>query len=308
MNGSDTTVPIELLANGVLEGSRIGLAGIGFALIFYTTKELHFAYGALLTASGYVWYVLTVQANLPLLVGAPIALAAGAAAGAVVQRYLYRRLTSHLAVLLFSFGLAIILENVLHIAFGPADVVLPRNLLTGTVVLFDRIFIRVIDLVTLAVFILVWLVMLYMLERRRIGLAVRAVMRDESMSELVGIRTDRIKLFVYAVGSLVGAIAGLVTIARTGVRPGSGFDVMLFAFIVALLSSGRMAMVPIWSLGLGVFMSLVAWQLPTELRMLLAFAVMLIYLVVRSNDRLRWRQLLPRRTAPAVGTTGEANR
>lgn len=298
-------MPLDLLANGLLEGSRIGLAGMGFALIFYTTKELHFAYGVLLAASGYVWYTLTVDVGLPLLVGAPVALAAGALAGALVQRYLYRRLTGHLAVLLFSFGLAIILENALHIAFGPADVTLPRGVLTQTVVLFDQIYIRVIDLVALGMFATVWVALWYTLERRRVGLAVRAVMRDASMSELVGIRTDRIKLFAYTVGSLIGAVAGLVTIARTGVRPGSGFDVLLFAFIVALLGNGRMGLVPVWGLGLGVFMSMVAWQFPTELRTLLAFAVMLLYLVFRSADRTALRRLLPARAGPDAREAGE---
>ena len=286
---------VELLANGLLEGARIGLAGLGFALIFYTTKELHFAYGALLVAAGYLYYTLAVDAGVPAVLAVPVTLAAAAAVGALIQRFVYRRLSDHLAVLLFSFGLTIIIENALHIQFGPSDRVLPDGQLTETIVFFDSIFVRVIDLVAFAAFVVVWVLLWWMLERRRIGLAIRAVMRDPDMSELVGIRTGRIKVFAYALGSLIAAVAGLVTVTRTGLRPGSGFDVMLFAFIATLLGAGRMTAVALWSLGLGLFMGLVSWQFPTELRTLLAFSAMLVYLVVRSVDRSRFRSRRPER-------------
>lgn len=289
-------MPVELLANGFLEGARIALAGMGFALIFYTTKELHFAYGVLLTAAAYACYWMVAIAGITAFLAVPVALVLAAAAGAAVERYLYSRLPDHLSVLLFSFGLAILLENALHIRFGPNDLTLPPNPLTQSVVLFSRIYLRVIDLVALGVFLVVWATMWYLLERRRIGLAVRAVMHNPDMSEMVGIRTSRIRMFAYGVGSVIGALAGLISVTRSGIRPGAGFDIMLFAFIVTLLGVGKMHRVVMWGIGLGVFMSLVAWQFPTELRTLFAFAAMLIYLVVRSpKGRVMRRR--PRRTA-----------
>lgn len=273
----------DLLLTGLLDGARIGVAALGFALIFYTTKELHFAYGALLAACGYLFYTLVVDHGIPMLLSAPVAIAFGALLGMVIQRFLYRRLSDHLAVLLFSFGMAIILENLLHIMFGPTDKVLPGGALTRTVTVLGAS-LRVIDLVTVGIFLLVWSGLWFMLERRQIGLAIRAVMRDSEMSDLVGIRTGRIKVLAYGLGSAIGAIAGLIAVTRTGVRPGSGFDVMLFGFIATLLGSGRMNHVAIWSLALGLFMGLVAWPFPTELQTLFAFFAMLVYLVVRSLD------------------------
>lgn len=280
------------MLTGLLDGARIGVAALGFALIFYTTKELHFAYGALLAASGYLYYSLVVEQGLPALLAAPVALAFGALVGTVIQRWLYRRLADHLAVLLFSFGMAIILENVLHIMFGPTDKVLPAGPLTKTVSLFGTP-LRVIDLVTVAIFLVVWAGLWYMLERRQIGLAIRAVMRDSTMSDLVGIRTGRIKVFAYALGSAIGAAAGLIAVTREGVRPGSGFDVMLFAFIATLLGSGRLSHVAAWSVALGLFMGLVAWPFPTEMQTLFAFFAMLVYLVVRSLDLKSLRRPKP---------------
>ncbi|WP_109472686.1 branched-chain amino acid ABC transporter permease [Ornithinimicrobium cavernae] len=292
----------DLLLTGLLDGARIGVAALGFALIFYTTKELHFAYGAILAACGYLYYSLVVDQGLPLLLAAPLALAFGAVVGAVIQRWLYRRLNDHLAVLLFSFGMAIILENVLHIMFGPTDKVLPAGALTRTVSVAGTP-LRVIDLVTVAVFLVVWAGLWHMLERQQIGLAIRAVMRDSTMSDLVGIRTGRIKVLAYALGSAIGAVAGLIAVTRSGVRPGSGFDVMLFAFIATLLGAGKLTNVAAWSLALGLFMGLVAWPFPTELQTLFAFFAMLIYLVVRSLDVRSLRRPRLRRAEDRTGVS-----
>lgn len=289
---------IDLLLTGLLDGARIGVAALGFALIFYTTKELHFAYGAILASCAYLYYSLVTDVGIPAALAAGIALAFGAAVGAVIQRWLYRRLADHLAVLLFSFGMAIILENVLHIMYGSTDKVLPAGPLTQVVPILGKTF-RIIDILTVVAFLLVWAGLWYMLERRQIGLAIRAVMRDTTMSELVGIRAGRIKVLAYALGSAIGALAGLIAVTREGVRPGSGFDVMLFAFIATLLGAGRLSLVAFWSVALGLFMAAVAWPFPTELQTLFAFLAMLIYLSFRSLDlgRIRRRMAAKRNRA-----------
>lgn len=290
---------IDLLLTGLMDGARIGVAALGFALIVYTTKELHFAYGALLASCAYLYYSLVVEVGLPMLVAALIALLFGAAVGAAIQRWLYRRLPGHLAVLLFSFGLAIVLENVLHILYGSTDKVMPPSFLTDSVVVLGAYF-RVIDFVTVGLFLVIWLALWYTLERRQTGLAIRAVMRDPEMANLVGIRTDRIKMLAFAVGSAIGACAGLLAVTRTGIRPGSGFDLILFAFIVTLLGAGKMSAVAWWSIGLGLFMALVAWPFPTELQTLLAFLAMFLYLLIRSLDWPRIRRRMSRRSRSEV--------
>lgn len=273
---------IPLLVNGLLEGTRIGLAGLGFAIIFYTTKELHFAYGAMIAASAYLALVLVTTVGMPGIAAVILVIAAGALAGVIVQRYLYRFLPDPLAVLLFSFGLAIVLENILHLIFGPDDLVMPRTTLSTVVQLETLgVFVRVIDFAALFAFVALWVFLYWLLEKRRIGMALRAVMHDPEMAELVGIRTGLIKVFAYGLGSAIGAVAGLIAVTRTGIRPSAGFDLMLFAFIVTLLGVGRIHRVAVWGIVLGGFMGLVAWQLPTELRTLIAFALMLAYLVFR---------------------------
>jgi branched-chain amino acid transport system permease protein len=276
--------PLDLLASGVFEGARIGLAAIGFALIFYTTKELHFAFGVLATASAYSFFLVMDSLGWPAVLAVLTGLGFGALIGAGVQFLFYRRMRDELGVLLFSFGLAVIVENVLHLVFGPSEQVLPSSAVTRTIAVGDEIIGRYIDVVGLVAFLLVWLFLWNMLERQRIGLAVRAVMKDPAMSELVGIRSGRIKVFAYAVGSAIGAISGMVDVARTGIKPSSGFDLMLLAFIATILGAGSLNRVAAWAMGLGIFMALVAWRFPTELRLLLTFTVMLAYLVLRPGQ------------------------
>ena len=72
---------------------------------------------------------------------------------------------------------------------------------------------------------------------------------------------------------------------------------MFFAFIVTLLGAGKLSAVAGWSIGLGLFMALVAWPFPTELQTLFAFFAMFLYLFVRSLD---WSRI--RRHTPTAGS------
>ena len=291
-----------LLVNGLLEGSRIGIAGLGFALIFFTTRELHFAYGAALAGAGYLFFQLFGRLAWPGWLTVVVVLAASAAGGVAVKVVLYRPLRDHLAILLFSFGLAIVLENVYHVVFGPSDVLPPITFL-------DRVaelpgpgltLVRYIDFAGFAAFVVATALLLVVLERSRVGAAIQAVMRDEGMARLVGIRTGQIAVLVYATGSLLGGISGIVHVTRTGVRPDSGFEVVLFAFIVTLLAVGRIGRVALWALVIGVVRALVAWRLPTELSTLLVFVAMLAYLVARAPSPGRRR--LQARPVVATGS------
>lgn len=273
---------LELLLNGIFVGAKLGLAGLGFAVIFYTTRDLHFAFGALLTTTGYLGYVFIAQWGMPAVVGVVFTLALGALLGMAVQYWLYRPLTDHLSILLMSLGFSIVVENTLQIVFGVHDKLLPSGPL-GRLVVMGDIWVRVLDFVVVAAFLLLWLLVYFLMHRHRVGRALRAVMKDPYMSELVGIRTRRIKLFAYGLGTGIGAVAGLLTVAETGLRPSAGFEVLTFAFIATLLGLGSLHRVALWGLGLGVMMNLFSWQFPTQFQTLFVFAFMLVYMLVRDR-------------------------
>src|ERR1700754_4892026 len=158
---------LAFLISGAFEGARIAIAGIGFGLIFYTTRELHFAYGTGVAAAAYLclWLVDTVGLAFPLAV--VLAVAFGALLGAAIKGLLYRWLPNDLAVLLLSFGLTDVLQNVLLIVFGADQRSLDVDALNETTRIGDEIIVQGVDWASLGALAVVAAAVYYLIERRR---------------------------------------------------------------------------------------------------------------------------------------------
>jgi branched-chain amino acid transport system permease protein len=275
---------LSLLVAGVMQGAPIALAAIGFALIWYTTKEFHFLYGTLLATSGFMLYSLA-GAGLNVWLAAVIVVVVVGAFGAALENWAYIPLKDPLSVLLFSFGLAIVLQNGLQMIYGPQGVVLESSLRETAVTVIPGTVVRaqLIEIVAVGILIVVAVAVTWWLKRSRTGLAVRAVMKDEEVAAFVGIRPRRIRVLAYAIGSAVGAIGGVFMMISSGTSPTSGFDVMLFAFMATFLAAGSMGRVPWWGMAIGIALNVVAWKLPANFNTLIVFTIMLIYVVVRER-------------------------
>lgn len=297
---------LELLVNGFFAGIPIAIAALGFALIWYTSKEFHFLYGTMLAASGFGVYSLA-NAGVSLVAAFVIVIAVAAAAGAVLEHVFYRRLGSPLTILLFSFGLAIVLQNVLQIIYGPSDSVLKTAISRAAVDVLPGTDItrQGNDILALGALIVVWIATWATMSRTDFGLALQSVMTDPEAARYVGVPAARIRWIAYAFGSGLGALSGALSMLGNGVRPTTGFDVMLFAFMATFLAGGIVARVPLWGLLIGVALSLVAWKLPANFNTLIVFCLMLAYVITRrrlDEIRLRLRELRQARPpAPVEG-------
>jgi branched-chain amino acid transport system permease protein len=302
----DDRVFLDLLVNGFFRGVPIAVAALGFALIWYTSKEFHFLYGTMLAASGYGVYSLA-EAGLDLTLSFLTVMVLAALVGGVLKHQFYRRLGSPLSVLMFSFGLAIVVQNILQIIYGPSDVVLTNNGLAEQsvqVLPWADITRQANDLLSLAVLVVVWIALAIVMQRTDFGLAVQSVMTDPEAAQYVGVKPDRIRWMAYALGSAIGALAGALSMLGQGVRPTTGFDVMLFAFMATFLGGGVLVRVPWWGLLTGIALSLVAWQLPTNLSTLIVFALMLTYVITRRHFQ-RARETLSSWSAARSGPAEE---
>src|SRR6056297_2494421 len=113
---------LQLFVNGVINGSHYALLGIGFGLIFATTRIVHFAYGPIFTFAAYTAWWLSGAMGLPIAVGLLGAVAAAAGVGLLSYLALYRPLELNrappLVPLIASLGLYIVLENLVGVMFG----------------------------------------------------------------------------------------------------------------------------------------------------------------------------------------------
>lgn len=275
---------LQLLANGLSNGSYYALLGLGFGLIFTTTRIVHFAYGPVYAISAYAAWLATAWAGFPIAIGVLLSPIAGAVAGAAVYWFAYRPferrgMASH-SILILSLGLSIILESGLTLIFGPAIQTVPD--FSPPIVVLGPVFVTGLQVAAPVVVAVIALVLLSFLRRTRYGMAILALGDNRDMARIVGIDTDRIALVVFAIGSAVAGAAAALTLLNEGATPTMGFNPVFVAFVVAVV--GGLGSIPGSILGgllVGLVESLGLWKIPTEWQNSIAFVLLFFVLLAR---------------------------
>src|ERR1041385_3053470 len=112
----------QFIANGICLGAVFAIVGLGFGLIYTTTRVFHLAHGGIDILTGYALWLAISQWNLPLTIAIPFALVVAAAAGVLLDWSVYqplaRRSASTAVIIISSIGALIILKNILAVFFG----------------------------------------------------------------------------------------------------------------------------------------------------------------------------------------------
>lgn len=281
---------LQLLANGVSNGSQYALLGIGFGLIFGTTGIVHFAYGPILAASAYVMWWLAVSLGLPfpvaLVLGVAFAGLCGIAAYLVLYEPLVARGSPSFVVLVASLGLFILVSNTMAIVFG-TDAKTLSDISYGIYVLGD-IVVTGVQLVQIAVFVAVAVGLAIFLRASAWGNAIRAVTDNVAMARIVGIDTRKVAIVVFALGSMISAIGAANILVRDGASTHIGFFAVFYAFISVVVGGvGSVWGAAIGGLLLGLVESAGMWKLPTEWQSTIAFMVLFVVMLWRPTGLLR---------------------
>lgn len=300
---------LELLVAGSVAGAKVGIAALGFALIFYTTREMHFAFGAVSVAAAYpcYWVVSALGDGLAAtMLGVVAAFAAAVVLSLAIHKYVYVRLRSVLPVVMASLGISLVVENIVQIVAGPDIQVLSYPALISIVEL-GPVRLRVLEFGVFVGFVIIAVGIDLFLNHTRLGQGLGATMDDPEMAELVGVRTSRMRIGAYAAGAALGALAGVIALVDTGLKPANGFPLLLYALIITIMGRGSMRAVAIWSLLFGVIRSLWSWEFSPDLQELAVFALMVSYLIIRDTwDRYQFNRIRPvsRPTGPVQASQG----
>jgi len=279
----------QVLANAIVSASTFVLVGLGFNLIYRTTRFFHFAHGAVLTAGAYLVLLLTSISGGKTwfgivscgLVSSVICAGLGITLDATVFRGLRRRGASGLVLLLVSLGLYVVIQNVISLAFGDATrSIRPMAVDEPFVVLGARV--TSVQLATVLVgftlVILVWLV----LARTRIGRAVRALANDPELARVSGVAGDRVVLCVFAIGSFLAAVAGILMALDTDMVPTMGMNALLAGVVAVIIGGTRSTLgIAAGALVLGLAQHFGMWYLGSVWRDGITFGVLLVFLLVR---------------------------
>jgi branched-chain amino acid transport system permease protein len=228
---------ISQLILGLVSGALLVLLALGLNLIFGLLEFINFSHGALYMVGAYLTSYLAVATGtiwLALLV-VPLAMGLlGAGLERTIIRPMYGR--EQVDALLLTFGLTyVLIEGVRMVAGSGGRRVAAPSLLDFQVNLGAGVGVPAYLLfVVVAVALVVGGLWLF-LQRTNVGLIVRAGVRDHVMIRALGVRFDRYRTLVFALGVAVAGIAGVLTGPITGVYPEMGADILILAFVVVVV-------------------------------------------------------------------------
>ncbi|HXF35597.1 MAG TPA: branched-chain amino acid ABC transporter permease [Actinomycetota bacterium] len=228
---------VQQLVNALSLGAIYALFALGLAVVFSVLGLLNFAYGELVTVSGYAMLLLA-RRDLPfwaMVVGAvPVAIAISMAMEFVAFRPLRR--ASPVVRLFSSFALAVIIQNLIRQLISPRPQGVPVPEFFNDAVRLGGVRIGVLPLLTAAIGGACLVGLSVFLKRSRAGLAMRAASQDFAVSRLVGVRADRVISLAFAISGALAGIAGVLWVSRrTSVSPTMGFGPVLKAFVATVL-------------------------------------------------------------------------
>ncbi|MBS7662948.1 branched-chain amino acid ABC transporter permease [Pseudomonas lalucatii] len=230
------TVLIQTL-NGLQYGLLLFLIASGLTLIFGIMHIINLAHGALYMVGAYLAFWLTALTGnlfLAILLGLPLA----ALLGVLIERFLiqalYRR--DHLDQVLMTFGLILVIDSLRSIAWGNDvhSVAIPA-LLEGSVQLTETLEYPVYRLFISAVCGLIALAMYLILQHSRLGIIIRGGASNREMVQGLGINIRVIYSLVFAAGTALTALAGMVAAPVSSVYPGMGNQILIIAFVVVVI-------------------------------------------------------------------------
>ena len=285
---------LQLFVNGVINGSHYALLGIGFGLIFATTRIVHFAYGPIFTFAAYIGWWVAGSLGLPVWLGLIAAVAAGTGIGLLSYVLVYRPLELNnapvLVPLIASLGLYIVLENLVGIIFGTGVRVVEN--LDYEIFFLGPVFFTSIHVWQVASLVIVGGALAAFLRWTRYGKAILAMTDDPEMARVIGIDTFRIALLVFAIGSAVSAVPAMLILLKDGAGTHMGFAAVFMAFVAVIVGGvGSLKGAAAGGFLLGLVQSLGLWQIPTEWQSSIAFVVLYLMIMLRPEGLfgVRWR-------------------
>jgi len=282
---------LQLTINGLSLGSIYLILGISWGLIFAVTRTFHFAHGATFVVASYSAYLFQ-QLGFSLLVAAGGAIVGavlfGMAVEGILYRYLRKAFATPLVIFVAALGTLITVENLIAMGFGTDAKPLegfPVQVIKIGRVGFNNL--HVVMFITAAVLFL--LLMLY-LHRTKSGKALRAVISNPEMAEVIGINTQKIFLLAFALGSfLIAPAAVLVTIER-GSTPDLGHWAILYSFMPVIIGGiGSIPGAALAGLIVGLAESIGIWKISSQWQMGIAFVVLVAVMILKPTGLFGFR-------------------
>lgn len=223
--------------NGLQLGSIYALVALGYTMVYGIILLLNFAHGDIIMFGSYVAWIALVQLGLNPAIAVLLAIFGCVLLGVLIDKVAYAPLREapRLSILITAIGVSYLLENGVQLLLGADAKVVPSIIDLGTVQVFGST-LSGTALLTVAVTIVATVVLTLLVQKTRLGKAMRAVSEDMGAARLMGVNVNSTISFTFAVGSALAGIAAILySIAYQQVSPTMGVMLGTKAFVAAVL-------------------------------------------------------------------------
>src|SRR5512132_2358484 len=236
---------VQQLINGLTIGAIYALIALGYTMVYGILRLINFAHGDIYMIGAFVGYFLSFQLGFATgssLLGLSVVLVASMIAAALVgmaiERFAYRPLRKYarMTTLITAIGVSLLLENLFVALFGGQGRGFPQLLEDNAYHLFGNAAISKSQILIFVVSIALMVLLQWIIFRTKVGTAMRAVSFNLNSAKLMGINTNAIITFTFALGSALAAAGGVLTAQYSPtIDPLMGITTGLKAFVAAVL-------------------------------------------------------------------------
>ena len=277
---------LQQLINGVSLGSIYALIALGYTMIYGIIKLINFAHGDIYMVGAYIGFCAITKTNFSIVPAILISMVVTGLLGMLVEKLAYKPLrhAPRISVLITAIGVSFFLEYTSMYFVSPTPRTFPA--------VFDSVAINIGPLVIngqqmliLGITCVLMVLLTYIVQKTKIGKAMRAASFDTETAQLMGIDSDRVISITFGIGSALAAVAGvLVGVYYNSIDPLMGIMPGLKAFVAAVL--GGIGILPGAVAGgiiLGVVEALVSGFLSSTFRDAAAFAILILVLLFKPS-------------------------
>ena len=290
----------QQLINGLNIGAIYALIALGYTMVYGILRLINFAHGDIYMVGAFAGYFIALKLGLGpswggllfVLVGSMVV---AALVGMAMERLAYRpvRKYARMTSLITAIGMSLLLENLFVALFGGQGRGFPQLINDTTFPLFGNAAISKSQILIFAVSIALMVILQWIIFKTKVGTAMRAVSFNLNSAKLMGINTDAIIMFTFALGSVLAAAGGVLTAQYSPtIDPLMGITTGLKAFVAAVLGGiGNIPGAVLGGLLIGVAETMVVGYgsgigIQSTYRDAVAFAILILVLLVRPSGIL----------------------
>ncbi len=280
---------IQQLMNGLVLGSTYALIALGYTMVYGIIELINFAHGEIYMFGAFAGLILVTVLKVPFFLAFFLAMALASLRGITVEYLAYRplRRSTRLAALISAIGASIFLQNLALWRMGAQPYTFPSPFEPKV---YQTAFFTIsrVEIIILLFSFLLMIGLSLFIQKTKIGKAMRATAQDKDTASLMGININKIITITFAIGSALGAAAGvMVGIYFRTVTPSMGLMPGLKGFVAAVL--GGIGNIPGAMMGgilLGITEVMGAAYISSQYRDAVAFALLIMVLLLKPTGLL----------------------